>query len=965
MSEIHRTRQQHANQQQQQFQNHHTTQMGISQQQIQAQQMALNQSQYLQGFGAPQPQQIGQVGAVPMQQQFTQQQRTGNPNGMQPQQQLQNGQPIQGIPRPMPQNRGQPQFTPQEQQHIMNMARQMAANLSPQDRQGLQAQVQRLTPQQHQVMQAQGINPAEHLIRNLATKKYHEERNKRQQLGGQLPIQQREGTIANQGRPASRLAVRGQGQLATQSAGPQVDPAFAPANTDQFLGQQAEALRHQEAGQVVVPASHGQGPPPQVRGSSHLSQPGQYGVNRATQPQTNFQIQGQAFWNNPQPPPQNLQQPQTQSQGPALNVVNMHPQAPQQNGLHGQVGGLGNGQAHRTPQQMHNMPTLNQPLEQTGHKQKDQMPRNMQSTPKPNQRGAPAVSNQPQPTAASAQSAGTQTGIQSTLTQAQMNALPENIRAKLLTMPESQRKPWIQAMMQKQQQLQQRQQPNNNNTSNATKPGNVGQPNPQSVPNAVSGGQGINVQPPIGPVATTTQTPSMVSSSAGQNGNQQPLQGGGDRPPQARVMPIRLTPEQNQYMDNLPFPPQIINRNSYLGNIPDNIQSWRQLKAFVHQSAQTLPPGSLQKVIGLQSIHFQMQNPAHQQRPQASFQGQSNIPQIPQTAVAPLSQMVPPQTNQGGRQTGPPGTSQFGLPNLPEPTAQELQGARNSLPPNMRSLPNDDQLRAMIRSKRQQDFLKTPQGQQALALHQRRSAMVLAQGPDAHLNSSAQLPLDTQPMQHPGRSQSHQQHSTQQQQPAPNSKTSRLNPGLLTGSKSDLLQGNQKGMKRISTDDVIEVPDPSLVQQSRLPPSSKGPELSQTGNSMPKITTEQLAKLSPEQRAQLQRRFQAFQAAQRGSVQQNGPGAPPARTAGNFNKNATFNPQEKLHQLMAEVAQSPPPRQIVPMSPQTRSTMVEKLKEATGNMLARLEQSIPHFLQVYKDENKVKELLRMVSMISV
>jgi len=966
LTDIHRTRQHHANQQQQQFQNQQAAQMAITQQQMQAQQLAQNQNQFQQGFGMPQLQQTGQAVPNPMQQQFPQQQRLGNPNSMPPQQQkFQNGQIVQGMPRPVPQNGGQPQFTQQEHQYILNMARQMASNLSDQDKQGLQAQVRNLSPQQLQNMQAQAHTPVEYIIRNHATRKYLEERSKRQQQSGQGPAP----SSTNQGHPASQVTVRSQSQQPPPASVPQhADPTFTSGNMDQFLGQQAEALRHQEAGQVVVPASHGQGAPPQVRGTSHpqQQQQGQFGANRASQPQNNLQPQVQPFWNTPQPPQQNLQQPPPmQAQPPTPSFTNMPPQPPQQHALQGQVGGLSTNQGQRTPQQIHNMPTLNQPLDLSVQKQKDQAQRTAKPTPKPTQRSAPNASSGPQPATASAQPNSGQQKTQSGFGQGQWNSLPANVRTKLLSMPEDQRKPWLQQMLQKQQQARLQ---TAGNANDDVKPDNAVQSIPQVALPMVKGGQGGSAQVSSTPVANAPQPPVMGPSNIQFQGAQQPPELGEGRPAQPKMVPIKLTNEQGQYMDNLSFPPNIINRRSELGNVPENVQSWRQLKEFVHRNAQNLPPSSLQKVIGLQSIHFQMQNSAHQQRLQMNQQGQQPNPQFPPAGVAPVGQMVPPQGNQGNRQA-PQVQDQFGIPNLPEPTAQDLQGARNTLPPHMRHI-RDDQLGQMIQAKRQQDFLKTPQGQQALAMHQQRNNMIRAQRPDAQATQfPAGLP-DPGQMQRPVRAlnqpqQAGQQRPPQQQPPRPNTQPPKAAPGAWPGVRPDPSPANQKGIKRNNTDDVIEVPDPKLAQQTRPHlPDPKEPHPPPTVNGMPRITPEQFARLNNEQKTQLQLRMQAFQAAhqQRAALQQIGVNTPPTRAANTANQNAAPNVRNpRLHQLMDEVAQSTPPRQIIPMSPQTRTTMVEKLRESTGAMIARFEQSIPIFLQNTNDESQVKDLLRIVS----
>ena len=71
-------------------------------------------------------------------------------------------------------------------------------------------------------------------------------------------------------------------------------------------------------------------------------------------------------------------------------------------------------------------------------------------------------------------------------------------------------------------------------------------------------------------------------------------------------MQIPLNDQEISQMDPLPFPPTIINRNSDFANLPDDIKTWRQLKEHVQLNERELPPGSLYKVLGLQSIQYQI-----------------------------------------------------------------------------------------------------------------------------------------------------------------------------------------------------------------------------------------------------------------------------------------------------------------------------------------------------------------------
>lgn len=67
----------------------------------------------------------------------------------------------------------------------------------------------------------------------------------------------------------------------------------------------------------------------------------------------------------------------------------------------------------------------------------------------------------------------------------------------------------------------------------------------------------------------------------------------------------------------------------------------------------------------------------------------------------------------------------------------------------------------------------------------------------------------------------------------------------------------------------------------------------------------------------------------------------------------------RVKELRSEVMRSMPTRQPIPMSPNTRARMIERLKSA-GLMVGRLEGSLPLYLSLSKDEERTKDLLRSV-----
>ena len=912
-----------------------------------------------QGFGMQQPLQPGQIPVNAMQPQPPQhQQMTRMGSGPDMQQMLRNNQPMQNMNRPMQANRGGPQLSLQEQQHVLTMANHMFQSLSPEDRNSVKNSI---PPQQFQSIMAQGGNPIQNFCRNHCLKKYLDEKERRQRNAQGLPIPANAG-MANQGRPPSQVSTGNPGQQPMPVSAPRMsDPSLALGNMDQFLGQQQDALRHQEAGQMVVPMSNPQGAPSQIRGTPNPQGHSQFNPNRPMPPPNSLPPQTQPFWvsqQNQQPNPH--QTSQVQMQTPTQNFNSVPGQPPQ---LHGQVGGLSNNRPQRTPQQNHNMPTLNQPLDSKGQTQSDPTQRPSQPTPNMNQRKGPNVPQTGVPNVQ--QNPGQQRPQANPAPQVPGKGplgLPPDVRAKLMAMPENERNKLLMTMKQQQQQRMKR----------AADAKGITNPEAPFQPGHTSGPASITVSQAKAPVVNpTTSQPPMNATAAfnmQSHGNPLQMQSNGTRNMSSKFVPIGLNEQQISQMDPLHFPPTIINRSSDLGNLPDDIRTWRQLKEHVRRNERDLPPGSLIKVLGLQSIHYQIHLSMMQRRLQ------QNQPQ-PQgsTGTAPVGQMVAPQFTQPaqGPATSAPNPMRF--PALPEPTAQEVQAIRMTLPAHMKGF-SDDQLRAIIMRQKHQEFFKNPQAQQAIREQQQqqqqqqqhRNALQRAHNLEGQSNQFPGPPNQTGQSQQAQQAQVQAQQKGQprnqaQQQPRLNIQPPKPAAGpVWTGGQPDVSKMNQKSLKRTSSEDVIEVPDPKLAQQQNRTPNPK------PGQPPPmvagRLTQEQYARMTPEQKLAVQRHIQA--GGRPKAAQPSGqPGQHPM-TANNTNKSSglpTATRDNRYGQLMQEVAQTTPKRPEVPMSPDTRRQMVDRLSEKMSQMMKNVETSLPTYLSMSKDENHTKELLRIVS----
>lgn len=921
------------------------------------QQMAMQgmkQNQFPQAYPNPQQSHVQNVGDTMLHHPAQNQRPVQPANPMEMQQQMANGQPVPNIAQRalQNQNQGQPQFSQQEQQQIMQMAESMAQNVSPEQMNSVQRMIMSIPADQRQQMQSQGINPAHAVFRQHAMKKFVQERAFQQQRVGQGPHPLDRGVVSQQGRPTSQISMRQGQQVPPQATQHHHEPSF-----DQFLGQQQDALRHQEAGQMVVPAS--QGAPPKVRGTPHPQPQGQFSA-RPVQPPNNFQQQPPAVWNTPQglhqigPP---TPQPQIPPQTP--NVANMPGQTPQQQALQGQLGGLDNSRAQRTPQQNPNMPTLNRPLNTPNHAQNAQ--RQAQPNPKTGARNVPS-------------------GQQTTIANSQPNVgqqptQQQRFHRYVANMPEPQRTLFITEFKQRQERRK---------TEEAAQA--AAQAGPSGAPVAPMGGQGTKTQSiPKGNPNIPQPPPNPMNRLNGQaQVSQQTGPPSGARDPQQKFPPIALDENTTRMMDRVEFPRSLLNLAGENAKVPEHIKQWGQLKQWVLQNSNILPPESIQKVMGLQSIVYQQKVAQNNQQREALNQAQSQGNTKPaQPGVAPAAQMVAPNSSQTPVQGSNAQAPNSSTPVLPPPTMHEVTAARAQLPAEMRTV-SDEQLRMMILHKRRTEYFKAMQGQTNLTpqqQHQQQQNQMNLIRVQQQINGQ-QAQGSMQPNQHsqiqpPQRGQN-QQTQPGQQWPQPqtvqkitqsNAQQAKQPQPSRSGPQASVPQSNQKNGKRNNnSDDVIEVPDPKLSQQQTRPPNNKGPQPQPRiqpplSNALSQITPEKYNSLPHEQKARLQeqRRLQ-IDVAQRANAQRLGPNVLGQRPAEAVNHNVVPNVGRdgRVIELKSEVLRNMPARQPIPMSPNTRARMIEKLKNA-GVMSQRLERSLPLYLSLSKDEEKTKDLLRSVS----
>ena len=957
LKDITDTRQRNAQNAQQQFQNAQRAQMNMTSQQMQMQGMVqnANQGQLHSGFQDPQMQQtmrqVIQPSSVHMQHQMSQQ-----PQMMNPQTSSQPAQNPHYPPSQIPQQNGQASYTIEEQQQISRMAQILAQNTSPEQMELLQNRLRNVSPEIRQDLAKRNTNPLTHWFHNQATVRYAAQKAQhaaqRNQVNGALG----NGIVHQQPRPVLQNPV-------SQTAG----TAF-PQNFDssQILVQQQNALRSQEAGQMVVPGN------PQPNAEQ------QRGTVRENAQQANEQINGVRQIQNPQ---QSFYP--SQSSAPKVPNVSMQPQPGNfgdmpsqvaQHNLQGQLNGLNT--PGRTPQQNPNMPNLNSAL---GSPNQQAQAAHMwpQQRPQPNQLKDPNLLNPQQVTQASGQPERPDTGQQRP--RPAMFNMPSAMQQQLAGMaPEQRSQVLSQLTRQRQQQMVHQRAMQQGNAVGQGLPdstiqqGQLGKPGPQF---AVQNGQMMPGQLPNVQNGNGLQQPSMGQLPMGQQSMpmqrpqqlQQPNMNLINQQRAAQTAGSALTDEQARLMDRQNFPAGILNISGALSTLPKEVKTWGQLKGWVAQNQGTLPQGSLIKLRGLQGLHYQ--NLASQQKNKGRHMA-PNTPGQPQVQGNPqpraqTAQMIPSPNNQPpltGSDTPGIATPNMAHP-LPQPTPQEIQAAKARLPDHLKSM-TDDQIRVSILRQRHNDMLKVQQVQPGVIPQpqaQFDQSQKFHQQQHQHIQFQTPVNPKTRPVP---------QSVNQRQQPQPSPTPSGPSKDLVgkqpqvarvgpTVSKPG--QPNQKGTKRNSNDDVIEVPNPNLPTPTTAAQSSSTTQ----AISQPKPPAIQTPE-AQRQKIQLepQRQKAPLQVAGLAPIQHHRPDIKPGgqADAGAQRTQEQARKESQLQRIYMEVAQKTPRGNPVNINPQSRARMLQILGDTT-KIMSRIPGALHIFFGLMSDEQAFRDLIRTVRML--
>ena len=854
------------------------------------------------------------------------QQQTQTP---QPQQQQQQhaGQGMMGVQ--MPRNQGQaqmglggqpgmnqqglqgPQGLSQQEAAIVNrLAQQMYQTASPQEREIARQRILSGSQQQVQALQQRQIDPAQWYFRQAAARTYAMQKKSQQSQNGQQQQQLQQGNFAGglggmpgQQNPVQSIVNGPQSQIGTnqQSFGNNFG-----GDVRQIMGLQESAIREQEAGRMVVPATPQQQQQQQrMAGQQGFNQqPNQMGAQAVQQQMINQQNMLQSGRINP-----------AQAQGRPNTIT----QASRQQGLHGQAGSLGGPMSQGLTHQSPAMPTLNRPMDMNTSRtpsqaQQKQPPQRADPSPAPTQagRGVPLQNKQSQQNMQ--QSQQQQQHTPSTLKQqlqgrqsqsSESNGLPgfnwkqwpPEVQDALRKMSDDQRKTFLKEKMQ--QVLEKRmngggQAPQSQLQPGKSQPGQSQQTQAKQQPAAPAGGHST---PAPGAASALKRSDSSTGPSASFNS-----------------IP-KLSKEELEKVDDIPYPPGILSSDIALQHIPADVKTWRELKAWCRSHQHIVAPESIRKLDGLQTMHVaarlkqQLANEAQAQRQGQNVNGQPVPHASNQPGPAPMAPMVQPRPNQA-RNLGHSNLS--GHP-IFQVKPEEIQACRARLPPTAPNM-TDDQIKTMIIRRRMLTM-----NQQAINMKKQPPFPHLTQG--GNQNQQGQL----------------QQSQAQNQQ---------ISQDTLAANKQDKTSAQAVASKAVKGSSNAG-PQPrsssaaSPQQQPQLPAAAN-----KQAAQMQKVASNQGPK--PVQQQSTSQPSQQPQQPQQGAQQQKSGAA-----------EIDEKTMARFREIKDEVSRDFKPRPPVPMDNETRNRMIASLKENVP-FLHRSEIGAAHyFALVDGDEDHLRDILTL------
>ena len=268
--------------------------------------------------------------------------------------------------------------------------------------------------------------------------------------------------------------------------------------------------------------------------------------------------------------------------------------------------------------------------------------------------------------------------------------------------------------------------------------------------------------------------------------------------PAQRMQPQQITPERLRQLDALPYPQDILGSNIPL-RPPKNVISWGDLKNWVSVTP-GLPQDLASKLQQLQRLHVQWGG-GHPNNLATTASARVSSAQAP---TAPMA--TAPMTTAAVTPVPMVTAMSLQIPKLPAPSDQEVQKSREGFPKGLAHM-SDEQIRAIIVLKKQCSWAQTEQ-KQPKPPHIQKQLQDFMQKVMARL-SALQDQMNQSTNTSGATSQPPQIATARNQGPvSTHMKTPVQNP-----------MHDKKGVKRQSTDDVAEVPNPKSTKQPVQKPS--------------------------------------------------------------------------------------------------------------------------------------------------
>ncbi|KAJ5163029.1 UAA transporter [Penicillium coprophilum] len=823
-----------------------------------------------------------QQAAIQQQQRQQQQQQS---QAMLQQQQQQQQRPQQRPGNGIPMVDDLSTLSPQELDHVSRLANEMLNKTTPEDMAKIKLNLSNMTPEQRQYLARKKLEPMTYFFRSQALNQIRRHRRARLDMAGRAPNAGMDANGNMMGDPMmnsqhQRQMLQNMLNLQRNSAFPgnpsqTMEPPNFIGNVENIQGQQADGLRSQEAGQLVVPASSSQmnqAPFPNNNNNMFPQQMGQNGQANLNANNPNAQAQFlaqqhlQGGSNTPQDRMQfQAQQSQAQARAQAAQKAQMA-----MSGHGGQVRCL----RSRCPLKpdhrldLRTWASIRPALQdRLGCKVRPKFLPTSRPTSRNNSLACPPEQ------------------ARAIIIQQRRAALNNMARANPGQQPQSQ-PGQAQSMM-------------NNQMGNAMMRGAMNAPQ-----DLTSGGIPPNQQITMQQRQQRQNEVYKLQLLRQQNNG------------------VEMTPEQAKQMDRVSFPPSILNMNGTSMQVPNNVKSWGQLKQWANSNPQVASPNDLPRLMMLQKLHLgQLISASTNQVRDQNGQG---------PAATPFQSTQVPFTNAPGFPPGQQPTA-INMAAMRPISAQDIQMARQKLGPQVSSW-TDEQI---------QKFLYTNRQKQLQAAQNRAMQLEGNTQPGQLSQSAVQPPVPA--------AQAVPQIKQQHPQP-PQSTPHAANVKTQTGATAKGAKGapgKQPSKKRASTDDTTDArvtAEPQMSQPVAVPaPPGTAPQRP----GLP-FTQEQLAQMTPQQRAQVEAHIRRQQPQSRGQVL--------SRAAADEAWNRNLPPQ--VMEVYNDIAKNAPPAKPMPVSPEQKAAMTKQLREAL-DVLGRLDALVQWFAKMQGQEKNVKNLLAM------